>query len=134
VIAADTSVVVAAFASWHEHHEAARAGLAQGVRLIGHVALETMAVLTRLPWPHRAPAVLVARFIGSSFRGPVLGLAGERYQELVADLAARSIVGGAVYDALVGAVAADAGATLLTLDRRALPVYEALGVDVHVLA
>jgi len=32
--AADTSVVVAAFASWHEHHERDRATLDGGLRLI----------------------------------------------------------------------------------------------------
>jgi predicted nucleic acid-binding protein len=36
VKAADTSLVVAAFASWHEHHEAARRVLDGGVRLIEH--------------------------------------------------------------------------------------------------
>ena len=42
--------------------------------------------------------------------------------------------GGAIYDALVGASAAYAGATLLTLDRRAVRAYEAVGVDFRLLA
>lgn len=50
MIAADTSVLVAGFASWHERHEPAHRLLASGkVRLIDHVALETFALLTRLP-------------------------------------------------------------------------------------
>ena len=39
--AADTSLVVAAFASWHETHEPARRALDGGLRLIEHCALET---------------------------------------------------------------------------------------------
>lgn len=49
MIAADTSVVVAAFASWHEGHESALVALARRPRLPGHVALESYSVLTRLP-------------------------------------------------------------------------------------
>ena len=45
--AADTSVVIAAFASWHEKHEAARRALDEGLRLIEHCSLETYSVLTR---------------------------------------------------------------------------------------
>lgn len=60
VIAADTSVVVAALVSWHERHRPARRPLErEEVRLIGQVALETYAVLTRLRPPHRAPALVV---------------------------------------------------------------------------
>ncbi|HEX2798109.1 MAG TPA: VapC toxin family PIN domain ribonuclease, partial [Thermoanaerobaculia bacterium] len=36
--------------------------------------------------------------------------------------------GGAVYDALVAETARHAGATLLTRDRRAIAVYEKIGV------
>jgi hypothetical protein len=55
MMVADTSLVVAAFASWHEKHEAARRALDEGLNLIEHCALETFSVLTRLPPPHRAP-------------------------------------------------------------------------------
>jgi predicted nucleic acid-binding protein len=37
------------------------------------------------------------------------------------------ITGGSLYDALVAATTRHAGATLLTRDRRAVRVYEALG-------
>ncbi|MEX2240756.1 MAG: PIN domain-containing protein [Burkholderiales bacterium] len=56
MIAADTSVVVAAFASWHEGHAAALRALGRGVRVPAHVLLESYSVLTRLPPPHRAAA------------------------------------------------------------------------------
>ena len=38
------------------------------------------------------------------------------------------LAGGAIYDALIAATARHAGATLLTRDRRARPVYERVGV------
>src|SRR5215475_14605 len=53
VIAADTSLVIAAFASWHDHHEPDRRVLDRALRLIDICALETYSVLTRLPAPHR---------------------------------------------------------------------------------
>jgi len=38
-----------------------------------------------------------------------------------------------VYDALIAMTARDAGATLVSLDRRAKPVYEMCGADVRFL-
>jgi hypothetical protein len=58
--AADTSVVVAAFASWHEHHLRARKALDGGLQMIDHCALETYSVLTRLPAPAIRASVLTA--------------------------------------------------------------------------
>jgi len=43
------------------------------------------------------------------------------------------VAGGAVYDALVAATVKHASATLVTRDRRAVPVYEAIGVRYEVL-
>jgi predicted nucleic acid-binding protein len=48
-------------------------------------------------------------------------------------LAAGGIRGGAIYDALIGATAAEAGLPLLTFDRRAQRTYEAVGVEVRFL-
>ena len=132
--AADTSVAVAAFASWHERHDAALEALSGGSRLITHVALETYAVLTRLPPPHRAPPALVVEFLERSFREAPISLPPGKHRDLVARAAASGTSGGAVYDALIAAAAAHAGATLLTLDRRALAVYERFGAQVRSLA
>ncbi len=54
MIVADTSVLVAAPASWQESHAVARAAL-PGARLVGHCAVETYSVLTRLPPPSWSP-------------------------------------------------------------------------------
>jgi predicted nucleic acid-binding protein len=128
VRAADTSVVVAAFASWHEHHEAARNALDRGLHLIDHCALETYSVLTRLPPPHRCPSTVVRDFLRLRFTGPFLRLDAQAYKVLVLGLPERGVMGGGSYDALVGATAAAHSATLVTFDRRAASVYKAYGV------
>jgi predicted nucleic acid-binding protein len=133
LIAADTSLVVAAFASWHESHEPARRALDEGARLIEHCALETYCVLTRLPPPHRTPGAVVRDFLAVRFREPFLRLSEKAYWDFVLGLAGREISGGAAYDALVAATAAAHGAELITCDRRALPVYQRYGLRTRML-
>jgi predicted nucleic acid-binding protein len=133
VRAADTSLVIAAFASWHEAHDAARGALDSGLDLIEHCALETYSVLTRLPPPHRAPGEIVRDFLAARFPQPLLRLSAGAYREFVLGLAQRRISGGAAYDALVAATAIANGVELVTCDRRALPVYESYGVRSRVL-
>ncbi len=130
---ADTSVVVAAFASWHEHHESARRVIDGGVRIIEHCALETYSVLTRLPPPHRSPAAVVREFIQTRFPEPFLRLSARAYKDFVLGLPERGVNGGAAYDALVAATAAGCKAELVTCDRRAAPVYESYGVGTKFL-
>jgi predicted nucleic acid-binding protein len=133
LIALDTSVVVAAFASWHEGHASAVATLGRRPRLPVHVILEAYSVLTRLPPPHRAPAAIAAAFLRERFPGPPLAIPAAPQRALV-DLAARAgLLGGAIYDVLVAATALRASATLLTRDRRAVRVYEAVGVRYELL-
>ena len=131
--AADTSLVVAAFASWHESHEAARRALDGGLRLIDHCALETYSVLTRLPPPHRSSGDVVRDFLAARFPQPLLRLSGSAYKGFILDLADRGVTGGAAYDALVAATAAGCGADLVSCDRRALTVYERYGVRAQLL-
>jgi predicted nucleic acid-binding protein len=133
VKAADTSLVVAAFASWHEQHDAARRALDGGLRLIEHCALETYSVLTRLPPPHRAPGAVVRDFLSTRFPQPLLRLNGRAYREFVLGLPEREVTGGAAYDALVAATAVGNRADLVTCDRRAVPVYERYGVRTRLL-
>jgi predicted nucleic acid-binding protein len=121
VKAADTSLVVAAFATWHEHHELARRVLDGGVRLIEHCALETYSVLTRLPPPHRSPGSVVRDFIRARFPEPFLRLSVTSYRAFVLGLPDHDVLGGASYDALVAATAAGHRAELVTCDRRAFP-------------
>lgn len=131
--AADTSLVVAAFASWHEHHDAARRAVEGRVRLVEHCALETYSVLTRLPAPHRSPAGVVREFLRARFPSPSLRLGAAGYRAFLLALADRGITGGSTYDALVAATAAAAGAELVTCDRRAARVYDTYGVPYQLI-
>ncbi len=131
--AADTSLAVAAFASWHERHEAARRTLDGGLRLVEHCALETYSVLTRLPAPHRASGEVVREFLKTRFPLPFLRLSAGAYREFLSALPDRAVSGGAVYDALVAATAAHHGAQLVSCDRRAAVVYERYRVRTQLL-
>ena len=130
---ADTSLAVAAFASWHQRHEAARRVLDGGVHLVEHCALETYSVLTRLPAPHRVCGDIVRDFIKARFPHPFLRLSAEAYRAFIWGLPERAVVGGAAYDALVAATAAEHAAELVTCDRRAVLTYERYRVRTEVL-
>jgi predicted nucleic acid-binding protein len=134
LIAVDTSVVVAAFASWHEGNRAAAAILLKKPRIPAHVLVETYSVLTRLPPPHRAPSPIVVDFLSTSFPQAPLTLPAAAWRSLLDQVSGAGISGGAVYDALIGATARHAKATLLTRDRRATAVYEKLGVLYELIA
>jgi len=101
----DTSVVVVAFASWHEQHALADSVVAAGSRLVAHCAIEAFSVLTRLPPPHRAPAHLVSDYLAARFRDPYVALDSDGYRVLLSRLVELGISGGAAYDALVAATA-----------------------------
>ena len=134
MIAADTSVVVAAFATWHESHHVARRALRPGTRLIAQCAVETYSVLTRLPPPHRAPADIVFEFLAERFPEDYLVLDSGPLKALMRSLPGLGITGGASYDAVIGATAAQAGATLLSFDRRAAGTYQRSGCNLKLLA
>jgi predicted nucleic acid-binding protein len=131
--AADTSLVVAAFASRNHAHDEARRTLDDGVRLVEHCALETYSVLTRLPAPHRGAPAIVQEFLRARFPQTFLRLQERAYRDFVLGLADAGIAGGAAYDALVAMTAASHDAELVTCDKRAVPVYERCGVRLRLL-
>lgn len=63
----------------------------------------------------------------------VLAMSSQDQRLLVATLQRAGIAAGAVYDAVVALTAHALGATLLTLDGRALPTYERLKISVSLL-
>lgn len=134
MIALDSSVVIASFGAWHEHHELARSTLSERPRLPAHTALEVYSVLTRLPDPFRAEPATAAAFLERIFTTPRLLLPEDEHGVLSGRLAKLGISGGAVYDALIVFTAADAGAELITLDRRAWATYERCQVRVRLLS
>ncbi|MGH9293494.1 MAG: PIN domain-containing protein [Acidimicrobiales bacterium] len=125
----DSSVVVAALASWHEAHEIARRE-AHGQFVPAHALVESYAVLTRLPPPRRvggatAQTLLATWFPPSRVLHPRRGSVGT----FLTRMAGAGVSGGAAYDALVGLTAAGHGHVLLTRDRRAEPTYQRLGIE-----
>jgi predicted nucleic acid-binding protein len=135
LITVDTSVVVALLTDWHEGHPAVVAALRDEpeIRLPAHAALEAYSVLTRLPPPHRLAPGPVQELIDRRFPEPWLELDADGHRELLRQATDLRLLGGGVYDALVAATARAAGALLLSRDRRAAPVYRALGVDHRLL-
>lgn len=130
----DTSVAVALAVSDHEHHTATLEALAdRRLGLAGHAAFETFSVLTRLPPPARRTPAAVARLLSASFPHTRF-LTAPAAAALYAWLDSGGIAGGSVYDALVGATAAEHRAGLATRDRRALGTYRRLHVRVELLA
>ncbi|HTT28866.1 MAG TPA: type II toxin-antitoxin system VapC family toxin [Solirubrobacteraceae bacterium] len=130
----DTSAAVALAVADHEHHDATfRAVGDRRLGLAGHAAFETFSVLTRLPPPARRTPAAVARLLAADF--PYSRFLGAKAAAaLLGHLQELGIAGGAVYDALVGAVANEHDLPLATRDRRALETYRALEVRVELLA
>lgn len=129
--AVDSSVVIAAFASWHEQHAVAREAVSDRPRLIAHAAVESYSVLTRLPPPHRAQPSIVHEFLTERFADPFLTLSTSGYRDLLAAAASSGILGGPTYDALIAFTATEHRATLVSLDQRASATYEAVGATVE---
>jgi predicted nucleic acid-binding protein len=105
----DTSVVVAALASWHERHREALAALQDTLArpafavLPLPVLIETYSVMTRLPPPHRLSPRVVADLLAGTFRSKarVVALSGTRGWPLIEAVAAAQVAGGVTYDALI---------------------------------
>ncbi|HET8786103.1 MAG TPA: type II toxin-antitoxin system VapC family toxin [Candidatus Limnocylindrales bacterium] len=133
VVLLDTSAGVALVLEDHEGHAATLDAVAgRRLGLAGHAWFETWSVLTRLPAGLRRSPSDAVRLLSHDF--PVAAFLGEsESRELAAEVSRLGISGGAVYDALVGAAARQHGHVLLSRDRRAAPVYQALGVTVRLL-
>lgn len=131
--ALDTSVVVAALASWHEAHERSRRA-ADGASIPEHAVIESYAVLTRLPHPHRLTAQTASELLARWFPPErVLHLDRRQARALLGRFAAAGVDGGAAYDGLVAMTAAAHDHVLLTRDARAVRTYERLGVAYQLL-
>jgi len=126
--AADTSVAVAALDTSHAAHaQCHRRVVETGAALAGHAAVETYSVLTRMPGQMRLDGPSACTVLDVSFPERCW-LDAEAAEELLKLCGPLGIVGGAVYDALVGHAALVHHRTLLTRDRRAQRTYDLLGV------
>lgn len=121
------------FAGWHPLHEAARAALGRDPSIVTHAAFETYSVLTRLPEPHRVEPAVVRDWLELEFGNRWLGLSAPALRLALTRLTDLEVFGGATYDGLVAMTAAAEGATLVTLDRRALQTYARVGADIELV-
>jgi predicted nucleic acid-binding protein len=60
-------------------------------------------------------------------------MSARTYRDFISSLSDREVTGGAAYDALVAAVAAENDCELVSCDRRAAPIYERFGVRISLL-
>lgn len=129
----DTSAAVALVVADHAAHESTAAAVrGRRLGLSGHACFETFSVLTRLPPPARLTAAAATRLLQTNFPH-TRHLGPARATALLAELAALGVAGGSVYDALVGACAAEHGLELVSRDARAVGTYGRLGVAVRLL-
>jgi toxin FitB len=108
----DTSCMIAAISGWHEHHEVTIGEIESSLHhndqlLIAAPALiESFAVLTRLPSPHRLSPATAATLLETNFRSDdAVMVSGEEYWALILSAPDRGIAGGVVYDAVILACA-----------------------------
>ena len=116
----DTSCLVAAVCSWHEHHAATAADMArrasagQTLVLAAPSLVEAYAVLTRLPPPHRlTPADAWALIDGNWRRTRLTALSANEYRRTLRAVVADDVRGGPTYDAVIAACARKARVTEL---------------------
>jgi predicted nucleic acid-binding protein len=125
--ALDTSCIVAVVCSWHERHQPALAAVSRRLdrgelmTVAAHALIESYAVLTRLPAPHRLSPADAWTLIRTNFVEGATAVALEAGEQiaLLAQLAAANVSGGRAYDALIASCALRGKArALLTLNPR----------------
>ena len=128
----DTSGLVAAVCSWHEHHARTiaelerRADAHEELVLAAHSLVETYSVLTRLPAPGRLAAGDAVALIEANWRNtPVVHLTASETWGLLREAERRGVAGGRTYDLLVAAAAVKArAATILTWNLRDFEFFD----------
>lgn len=129
----DTSAAIALLDDGSERRERLLARIGNlRVGLAGHAAFEAYSALTRMRPPARLSPAQATELLAQEFpetRHP----SAASQAELFATLAERGIAGGAVYDALVAIAAVEHDAILISFDRRAARVYQAVGARFEIL-
>jgi predicted nucleic acid-binding protein len=114
----DASVLVPVFYGDHVHHKVSLERFITFDKVTGccgaHSLAEVYSTLTRMPSKHRISGEQAMLFIGSiRERLSVIALTGDEYADALAASAALGIVGGAIYDAMLGQCALKAGAQVI---------------------
>jgi predicted nucleic acid-binding protein len=130
---ADTSVIVAAALQSGAGHAESRAAIrSSDAAAAGHAWIESFSVLTRLPSDVRLSGADAARALDAVVP-TTRALSADEQIDFAHFVKGGGVVGGAVYDALVGWAARCAGLPLLTRDTRALPTYRSLDVEIMLI-
>jgi len=122
----DASCLVAAVCGWHEHHKRTAAALNECARsgdelvIASHSLVETYAVLTRLPSPHRLTPATATALLEANWRSAeVVHLTAEETWHALRKANRLGVAGGQCYDTVIASCAEKAGAsTLLTWNVR----------------
>lgn len=123
----DTSCMVAAVCSWHEHHQRAavelnrRLASRESMLVAAPALIEAYAVLTRLPPPHRLAAQDAFALLNANFIrvGQLIALDAASYRTLLQSAATNGVTGGHAYDAVIARCALNAKATaIVTFNER----------------
>jgi len=137
----DTSCIVAAVCTWHEHHERAaaeiEARLTRGEPLIvaAPTLVEAYAVLTRLPPPYRLSPADALALVEENFiqAARIVALDARGYPTLVRRARDEGIRGGRTYDAVIAACALKArAAVLLTFNKDHFLPFADRGLEIVV--
>lgn len=132
--ACDISVAIAALDTTHAEHQWCFDLVAtRRPALAGHAAIETFAVLTRLPAPSRLSPESARRVILHNFPDPC-PLPPDDPLSLIERFAGVGIAGGAVYDGLIAVSAHADDRILLTRDDRAERTYRRLRINYELVA
>lgn len=133
MIAADSSVVIASLAPWHDAHREARAAIVgdAAVRLPAHVAFEATSALSRMPQGRRIAPAVVLEALERGFSRPWLSLSADGSHSALRRAVEAGIRGGALYDALIAATVAQHRGEIVSADRRALATYRAMDAEVR---
>jgi len=137
----DTSCMVAAVCTWHEHHGRAaaelnrRLSLREAMIVAAPALLEAYAVLTRLPPPHRPSAFDALALLDTNFMraGRTVALDATAYRTLLRQAPTEGITGGRAYDAVIARCALRAKASsLLTFNARHFLPFATAGLAIVV--
>jgi predicted nucleic acid-binding protein len=121
----DTSCMIAAVCSWHEHHERAilaienRLNRRERMVVAAPALIEAYSVLTRLAAPYRLTAADALSLMEANFmrQVKVVALPAKDYSVILRGAPAAGISGGRIYDAIIAACARGGSArTLLTFN------------------
>ncbi|CUS34822.1 conserved hypothetical protein [Candidatus Nitrospira nitrosa] len=136
----DTSVMVATVCTWHEHHDRAITEMERRLAERGSLVLatpaliETYAVLTRLPPPHRISPRDAMALIETNFvtEGTLAGMDNKIVRPLLREAADHDIAGGRTYDWVIAACARAARVqTILTFNARDFSSFRLDGIEIR---